>query len=193
MAQPSPTPPLAPQFCFSTAILQDFLRLSRSSVDDTITQHLNALVTPSKAGFDPSSTSHLGSRSFLRQIDSRSCQAFKDAVLFPSWDARTQVLSYCAMVATSPDPGDPEIGLRKAENEKDRERRIDERLDPYSARFFPREPRTEQLASVLRQEQGIENIVRSRTWRIVKDRCGGPADSSWEQAFAGWRQRKDEP
>ncbi|KAK4459048.1 caffeine-induced death protein 2-domain-containing protein [Cladorrhinum samala] len=189
MAQPSPVPPLTPQFCFSTTVLRDFLRLSRSSIDDTISQNLNALATPARAGFDPTSTSRLGSRPAPRQIDPLACQAFKDKVLFPSWQARADVLSYCTVVATSPDPEDPEVGLREEENEKNRERVVNERLDPYSARFFPREPRTEQLASLIRLEMGVENIVRTRTWGIVKERCSDSSGGSWEDALAQWRRK----
>ncbi|KAK4198348.1 caffeine-induced death protein 2 [Triangularia verruculosa] len=187
MAQPSSLPPLSPQFCFSTTTLRDFLRLSRGSIDDTITQNLNALATPSRAGFDPTSTARLGPRPAPRQIEAKSCQAFKDQVLFPSWQSRSDVLSYCTLVATSPDPDDPEAALREAEKEKDQERVVDERLDPYSGRFFPREARTEQLAIILRQEMGVENIVRARTWGIVKERCGD-AENSWEDALARWRK-----
>ncbi|KAK3991023.1 caffeine-induced death protein 2 [Cladorrhinum sp. PSN332] len=186
-------PPLTPQFCFSTTVLRDFLRLSRSSVDDTITQNLNALATPSRAGFDPTSTSRLGSRPAARQIDPQSCQTFKDRVLFPSWQMRSHVLSYCTLVATSPDPDDPEAELRQAENEKNRERVVNERLDPYSARFFPREARTEQLASIIRQEMGVENIVRARSWDIVKERCGDSTTGSWEDALAIWRRSHTSP
>ncbi|KAK4163387.1 caffeine-induced death protein 2 [Cladorrhinum sp. PSN259] len=193
MTQPSTLPPLTPQFCFSTTVLRDFLRLSRSSVDDTITQNLNALATPARAGFDPASTSRLSSRPSSRQIDPQSCQTFKDKVLFPSWQTRSAVLSYCTLVATSPDPDDPEVELREAENEKNRERVVNERLDPYSARFFPREARTEQLANIIRQEMGVENIVRARTWGIVKERCGDSFADSWEDALAKWRRSETSP
>lgn len=110
-------------------------------------------------------------------------------MLFPSWQARADVLSYCTVVATSPDPEDPEVGLREEENEKNRERVVNERLDPYSARFFPREPRTEQLASLIRLEMGVENIVRTRTWGIVKERCSDSSGGSWEDALAQWRRK----
>lgn len=152
---------------------------------------MNALETPSRAGFDPASTSRLGPRPLTHHIDPAACNSFKDKVLFPSWQVRSDVLSYCSVVATSPDPDDPEKALREAENEKNRERVVDERLDPYSARFFPTEPRTEQLALILRQEMGVENIVRSRTWDVVRQRCGGDAALvSWEQALAEWRKAR---
>lgn len=170
-------------------LFEDFLRLSRSTLDDSITQNLNALLTPAARGFDPTSTSQRASRPQSRgQIGSRSCENFKDKILFPSWQARSDVLSYCALVATSPDPDDPEAAVREVELERNRERLVDERLDPYSARYFPREPRTTQLALLLRQEQGVENIVRSRTWGLVRERCGDPAND-WERAIADWRAR----
>ncbi|KAI1804879.1 putative caffeine-induced death protein Cid2 [Daldinia bambusicola] len=190
MTAPSAHPTLTPQFCFSSVALRDFLRISRSAIDDSITQNLNALVTPSQSGFDPSSTSVRIPRASSRTIEPRACQAFKDNVLFPSWQARSDVLTYCAYVATSPDPDDPEVGLREAETEKNRERVVDERLDPYSGRYFPREPRTEMLANLLRQERSVENIVRSRTWGLVRERCGDTFQDA-EQALNSWREARE--
>lgn len=187
MTQPSSQPGLTPHFCFSYGTVRDFLRLSRSSIDDSISQNLNALVTPSRTGFDPLSTSQRTPRPASRPIDSQACQGFKDKVLFPSWQARTEVLNYCALVAASPDPDDPEKTLRDVESQQDRERVVDERLDPYSARFFPREARTERLASLVRQERGVESIVRHRTWQMITERCGDSADT-WEEAVNSWKR-----
>ncbi|GMG12192.1 unnamed protein product [Aspergillus oryzae] len=124
-------PELSPQFCFNEKLLRDFLRLSRSTIDDSITQNLNALFTPSREGFDPSSTAVRQTDSKAgRTIDPAACQSFKDNVLFPSWQTRSDVLNYCAGVATSPDPDDPDLVLRQTESARDRERVVDERLDP---------------------------------------------------------------
>ncbi|KAI1130057.1 caffeine-induced death protein 2 [Nemania abortiva] len=191
MTAPPSTPKLTPQFCFTTVALRDFLRISRGAVDDSITQNLNALVTPAKSGFDPNSTSVRTPRGLAKQIDPNSCQAFKDKVLFPSWQARSDVLTYCAYVATSPDPDDPEIALRAAETERNRERVVDERLDPYSGRYFPREPRTEKLALLLRQERGVEKIVRSRTWGLVQERCENSSFQDAEEALDQWRKGRE--
>jgi len=125
-------------------------------------------------------------------IEPQACASFKDKILFPTWQVRTEVLNYCAMVATSPDPDDPDTALREAESEKDRQRIVDERLDPYSGRFFPKEPRTEMLASLVRQERTVENIVRMRTWGIVQERCG-ESPSSWDAAFEAWSKNKSRP
>jgi hypothetical protein len=99
------------------------------------------------------------------------------------------VLNYCASVATSPDPEDPESVIREAESEKDRERIVDERLDPYSARFFPREARTERLAALVRQERGVESIVRARSWKVVGERCG-EGRRHFEEAMNDWQKAK---
>ncbi|CAN8101788.1 unnamed protein product [Discula destructiva] len=193
MSEPTAQQNLTPNFCFSSVALRDFLRLSRSAIDDPITQNLNALLTPGSTPFDPHSTSQrLPPRSPAahRQLDPRACQSFQDQVLFPSWQARSDVLSYCALVATSPDPTDPTAAVREAELERDRERMVDERLDPYSGRFFPQEPRTAQLAMLVRQEQGVENIVRARTWGLVRERCGGVSEEDWQTALASWRREQ---
>ncbi|KAF4122362.1 Caffeine-induced death protein 2 [Geosmithia morbida] len=187
MANGSKSPTLTPQFCFATSAVRDFLRISRSAIDDSITQNLNALVTPARAGFDPSSTQYRTPKSNTREVDPQACQYFKDKVLFPSWESRRDVLYYCGVVAASPDPDDPDAMLREMEKEENSQRMVDERLDPYSSRFFPREARTETLAAIIRQETQVENIVRTKTWTTVQQRCGGNGDS-WEQAASRWRE-----
>ena len=92
-------------------------------------------------------------------------------------------------MAISPDPDDPEAILREAENLRNKEKVINERLDPYSARYFPREARAERLAALMRQERGVESIVRSRTWDVVKERCGENSAGDWEQAYSEWRKK----
>ena len=76
--------------------------------------------------------------------------------------------------------------LREVESARARERIVDERLDPYSGRNFPRAARTESLANVIRNERGVESIIRARTWGLVGERCGGHAEG-WEQALDAWR------
>jgi hypothetical protein len=121
-----------------------------------------------------------------RSIPPESCDAFKKRVLFPSWKVRSDVLDYCAGVATSPDPDDPDQVLRQVEDDKARERVVDERLDPYSGRYFPREARTESLAMLMRNERAVEKIIRMRTWGVIGERCGLNSDSA-EEAFDKWR------
>lgn len=211
-------PTLTPQLCFSTSALKgaphfprncspathptrqfltamhaDFLRLSRSQIDDTITQNLNALNTPASQKFDPSSLTTpsrtLPGRSVPLPAD--SCASFATNVLFPSWQSRSDVLNYCASVATSDDPNDPDSLTRMAQSQADRERIVDERLDPYSGRFFPKESRTEILASVVRTERAVEEIVRNRTWGVVKERCGSAVGEEWREELDKWRRERD--
>lgn len=101
--------------------------------------------------------------------------------------ASLDVLEYCASVANSPDPEDPEMILRQVESERDSQRVVDDRLDPYSSRFFPRESRTENLAAIVRTEQQVERIVRERTWNVVGERCNEVLDN-WEVAMNKWRK-----
>lgn len=98
------------------------------------------------------------------------------------------MLNYCAGVATSPDPDDPIHVVRETEDMKARERIADERLDPYSARYFPRDTRTEALANLIRNERMVEEVVRIRTWGVVVERCGsGPQD--YQTALDEWRKQ----
>ena len=169
-----------------------FLRASRSAIDDTISQHLNALSTPSRGGFDPASTSRRPPLPVTpRHLPATACSGFAENVLLPSWQSRSDVLNYCASVATSDDPMEPD---RLAERAGDRERVVDERLDPYSGRFFPRETRTETLAQVVRNERSVESIVRERSWKLVNERCGGQlavAASGWQEALDRWREQNN--
>lgn len=96
------------------------------------------------------------------------------------------MLDYCAGVATSPDPDDPDSVLRQIEDSKARERVVDERLDPYSSRYFPQEARTESLAMLMRNERAVEKIIRMRTWGMIVERCGNDHVDA-EEAFAQWR------
>jgi len=103
---------------------------------------------------------------------------------------RTDVLNYCAVVATSPDPDDPDAVLRQIETASARDRVVDERLDPYSGRYFPREARTESLANLIRNERSVESIIRSRTWALIGERCGNHGES-FEAAFEKWRDGRN--
>ena len=215
MSRPSSAPSLTPQFCFNQTALRgmqnrelsqniavtkfirtDFLRLSRATIDDSISQNLNALLTPGQDPFDPTKVSSQPRNppSGRRQIPASKCQTFANQVLFPSWQVRSDVLTYCASVATSPDPDDPDALLREVENSKARERVVDERLDPYSARWAPREARTEMLAGLVRNERGVESIVRSRSWEVVKERCqddGKLGVLGAEEALERWREQSN--
>lgn len=187
------SPALTPQFCFNSTQLRDFLRLSRTTIDDSITQNLNSLLTPGEKAWDPNSVQARqisvppGSK---RPIDNESCQSFRNKVLFPSWQSRSDVLNYCASVATSPDPDDPDLILREVEDAKRREVVVDERLDPYSARYFPKEPRTEYLADNIRRERAVEEIIRTRTWQLIGERCAG-TERSWQDALDQWRKGRE--
>ena len=157
-------------------------------------QNINALSTPSQSPFDPRniSTRQLSNPSNHR-ISAPACTSFTQNVIFPAWHSRSQVLAFCASVATSPDPDDPDKLDREVENMIDKERVVDERLDPYSGRFFPKEARTEELARRVREEQIVEDIVRRRTWEVVRSRCEalstGAVGARWEEAMTWWEAK----
>ena len=146
-------------------------------------------MTPSTEPWNPAATSERQVQSVGRRpTDAQACQSFKNDVLFQSWQTRSDVLNYCAGVAL--DPSDPDLALKEVESAKERERVVDERLDPYSGRFFPREARTEMLANLVRNERSVEGIIRSRTWSLVSERCGDPG-TGWEEALNEWRKGKE--
>lgn len=173
----------------------DFLRLSRATVDDSISAHLNGLLAPSQTQpFSPSMTSSRQlTPSSRRQIPAATCSQFTRAILFPSWQSRSKVLQYCASVANKleapdgPTPTDGALGSI-ARNYWGQEQTVDERLDPYSARDYryTRETKTEVLKGILANEESVERIVRQRTWSVLNDRCvdGTQVRSeNWEDDF----------
>lgn len=121
-----------------------------------------------------------------RTLRPDQCDDFRNKVLFTSWAVRSDILDYCSGVATSPDPDDPDSILRQVEDSKARERIVNERLDPYSGRYFPREARTESLAMLMRNERAVEKIIRERTHSLMQERCGLSPESA-EEAFDRWR------
>jgi len=224
---------LTPQFCFDTTALRDFLRLSRTAVDDSISAHLNSLLQPSRPTFNPSTTSTRpitlnGSR---QNIPSSTCRDFKRGILFPSWKSRDDILAYCSAVADAPDPSSPPVPSSRSvpnpslpssssadpiasstaaaattprdvpsssgsRNYWNQPQVVDERTDPYSARdySYTREPRQEVLRDVLRNEAGVEKIVRARTWSVLGERCLGAAENaemSCEDEWREWRRGQD--
>ncbi len=79
--------------------------------------------------------------------------------------------------------------LREVEDARARERVIDERLDPYSGRYFPRDTRTESLAALMRNERMVESIIRSRTWGLVGERCENGGEDA-DTALDEWRREQ---
>lgn len=167
------------------------MRLSRSAVDDSINQNLNALLTPSRRAFDPSSTAQRSSRPRdNKAIAASECDGFCKAKLFPAWEARSIALQYCKKVAAAEDSADPDRELIALEKQRDSEREINERVDPYSARFNPRESRTEKLARTVHIEEEIEDIVRRRTWEVVQNKCAVPL-TPWQAAVEQWKKNRN--
>ncbi|RMZ85769.1 hypothetical protein DV737_g498, partial [Chaetothyriales sp. CBS 132003] len=202
MSTPPLPPPLSPSLCFSHSALLAFLNSSRNLIDDSISTNLNALSTPSRtsplssSSTDPNTTirqPHPSQRPILRS----ACDTFITTVLFPSWQAREQLLDYCTAIAQAPDPDDPDAAAREAYNRAG-EARVEsknERLDPYSGRFFRKESRAEELAEFCERERVVEDIVRERSWGVVRSRCGVALDEGlaegrkrpWARAFQKWR------
>jgi len=210
----------------------DFLRLSRATVDDSLSLHLNALLTPSKTPFAYTSTSTSARPAMTsfnrRQIPGSACRAFRNQILLPSWQSRDEIFSYCNSIADTPEdlpeasqlPAPAPFGssisgapsgqkddaspssstARHSRNYWGQDQVVDERTDPYSARdySYTREGKAQVLKDVLANEQGVERIVRSRTWSLLGERCldeggqgvGTARSGGWEDALKGWKEDK---
>lgn len=199
--EPSSQPALTPQFCFNTTALRDFLRLSRASVDDSISAHLNALLQPSRSNpFLPSMTatrsiSSTADRS-RQNVPREACSQFKQHVLYPSWERRDRVLTFCHKVSRREEEASDSTGPKVLHNPWGVVQTPDERTDPYSARdySYTRAPREEVLEDIVRTEMGVEQVVKSRTWGVLRDRCIGGAETSvdgWQHEYHDWCDRSE--
>lgn len=162
--------------------------MSRSAVDDSINQNLNALLTPSRNAFDPSSTAQRTPK-MTKGLAVKECDTFCKTQLFPAWESRSLALRYCKDLAHRPDAEDPTRAARELEAKQNEERVINERLDPYSARFTVTEGRTDKLKRIVHMEEEIEDIVRRRTWEVVQSRCG-TGIPQWKTAVDQWETTK---
>ena len=125
-----------------------------------------------------------------RNIPSDTCERFRREILFPSWRRRDKVLRYCSHVAEAPGSIPQEEGTKRPSGAPD------ERLDPYSARDYSWSTQSDvqQLRAVLGNEEGVERIVRSRTWAVLGERCtngsdsdiGSMSDESWVDTYDRW-------
>ena len=75
------------------------------------------------------------------------------------------MLRYCKGLAESMEDEDG--------GERDRGEEVDERTDPYSGRIGLGEGAKERLRRVVKAEEGVERIVRARSWEVVSRRCEG--------------------
>ena len=180
--------------CSSITDLKDFLRRSRQSVDDRITTNLNNLVLPRR--FDPTSTSTSASDRTVRLAsdDGRhiDCHTLIDAV-FTNWLVRTDILDRCSAYALSHNTAAGTTTDAKAKQQYNTKRwhGDERRYDPYANRAAVEEP---LLKVVCDGERGTEEIVRDRTWRVVRSRCSGDDDGvgldrEWQTAFQAWLKR----
>jgi Caffeine-induced death protein 2 len=68
---------------------------------------------------------------------------------------------------------------------------VSERLDPYARRKKEVWEKHDELKRVIRQERGVEAVIRMRTWDVVVRRCqlegivGG-----WEEEMNRWKEKK---
>ena len=66
---------------------------------------------------------------------------------------------------------------------------VSERVDPYARRKKEVWEKHEELERVIRQERGVEGVIRMRTWDVVMRRCQleGKVEG-WEEEMARWKE-----
>ena len=69
---------------------------------------------------------------------------------------------------------------------------VSERVDPYARRKKEVWEKHDELKRVIRQENGVEAVIRMRTWEVVMRRCQleGIVNKDWNQEMAQWKEKK---
>jgi hypothetical protein len=153
-------------------LIVDFLRKSRRHSDDSIETHLNSLLPPRKLFSTPTPT----------VLEPPHCADFIRTQLFPTWAARDDLLTYCSSLAERPveessAPVSPTV-------------EISERVDPYARRKKEVWEKHDELKRVIKQENGVEAVIRMRTWEVIIQRCQlqGMVGAR-EQEMAQWKEK----
>jgi len=68
---------------------------------------------------------------------------------------------------------------------------VSERVDPYARRKKEVWEKHDELKRVIRQERGVEAVIRMRTWEVIVRRCQleGIVGSDWEKEMDLWRRQ----
>ena len=158
---------------FHPVLTLDFLRKSRQYSDDSIETHLNALLPPRRLFSTPTPT----------VLEPPHCQDFIRSQLLPTWTARDDLLTYCSTLA--------EKSVEKSEAPVTPVVEVSERLDPYARRKKEVWEKHDELRRIIRQERGVESVIRLRTWDIIVRRCQleGVVEG-WEDELARWKAAK---
>ena len=136
----------------------------------------------------PSPSTVQASRGNRRNVSGDTCAAFKHQVLFPGWSTRDSILTSCKSVAHKLQSATPASDPSTSRNYWGSQQVVDERLDPYSARDYDwtRSSQAQQLSDVLQNESRTEDIVRSRSWAVLSERCIGGTADRWQAEYRAW-------
>ncbi|KAH3661389.1 hypothetical protein OGAPHI_006796 [Ogataea philodendri] len=159
-----PIPPASSQeMCTgSTRSLNDFLRISRTLIDDKLRTRLNSILnhheTQSRGSILPRS---------------ESCQQFVDELLLPQWRARTSRIQFCLNHASELVK---EVETKEVQLDEEERNRLT-RVDPYALKDLTRDLRekrevAEQIRNRYQNELEIEEIIEGRSKSLIKDLCG---------------------
>ena len=162
---PSPPRPL---------LILDFLRKSRQYSDDSIETHLNSLIPTRKLFSTPTPT----------VLEPPHCADFIRTQLFPTWASRDDLLTYCSTLAEKrvEESSCPVIPTTPE---------VSERVDPYARRKKEVWEKHAELKRVIRQEKGVETVIRMRTWDVVVRRCQLEGIvTGWDEELAKWKEKR---
>ena len=182
---PPSSPALSSAICFNPVVLKgtsppfgapltvDFLRKSRRYSDDSIETHLNDLLPPRRLFSNPSPTG----------LEPPHCADFIRTQLFPTWQSRDDLLAYCSTLAEKPVEESSAPVAPVVE--------VSERVDPYARRKKEVWEKHDELKRVIRQENGVEAVIRMRTWEVVRRRCQLEGIvGSWDKEMGQWKEQK---
>ncbi|KAH3902542.1 related to Mic23p [Saccharomycodes ludwigii] len=143
--------------CVNPVLLGSFFRFLRRYSDDVIEQRVNDSITPKSS----SKLVH--------------CDNFIKSQLYPNWNIRDNVISYCSNYATSLKR---ELDTTCSENSESASPPVTEtRIDPYAAIDYKnaKTMRYNDYNSVVNwveNQKEIEKILRKRSVNVLLNNCG---------------------
>lgn len=139
-------PLLTRELCFSSKQLRSFLKRSRLFSDDHLVERLNSA--------------------------KNSCDTVAKTILLPAWNERETVLRFCWEEAEK-----SRKIIDRSLSEESTKPEFDLRTNPYAEQDFEnlkleKYQAVTALENWVKNERGVEKIVRDRSMEIFSERCG---------------------
>lgn len=155
--------------------LQSFLKLSRTTVDDNLNNHLNNILNHNETN-----TSSIFKFSNFKNAAGKdsSCNELIYKLVYPEWQKRISVINYCQNVVSNSkiDDFEDDPAVINFSNLSTEEKNNLLRIDPYTfkeieQKFNNKNFKLIELQNLYSNELQIESIVQNRSTERINDIC----------------------